>query len=1817
MEMKQNLYAQSNLAGHLKRCFPLKLWAFLPGILFLMSFGEPAEGGGFLTKIKAQLEQKIMVSISSAVPVAGADFGVNPPPNCEGFVSAGGRKYWLAVPINSLGGAPAIHVNVVGVAGTTGTISIKDNSFAAINFTIPANGFYEVDLPSSAVHVSGNQVTLDKGVLITADNDVNVYVISEKLYTTDGYLGIPVAGLGTEYYVITYNGLGATAESQATIVASKDNTNITVTRPNGQVHTATLSEGQVYVIQDPSTGDLSGTHVTSDRPVAVWGSVNCANVPTGTGTCDHIVEQMLPVSDWDVEYIVPPIPSDGQMLRVMAGEDGTEIFRNGVSVGTYNKGQFWTSAGIVMPTAVEHFTTNGKKIQVAQYATGNQINGPGNPGYDPAFGLVPSRAIWLKKHIFKSQPNFTNNLLMVTRTASTSNVTVNGAAISPAPTWTAIAGTDLSWTSTALAAGAVYTVENTDEIGLTVFGGKVDESYMLPGNMSLGDLDKDGIRNISDCDADGDGIYNSVEVANALPGTNGDSDGDGIVDELDLDSDNDGIPDNIEAQTTAGYIAPGPNVYSNGLNQAYDENTGLIPVDTDSDLIPDYLDSDSDMAGTSDLIESEVTLDNMDSDGDGLDDAVDTDDVNFGPVNAGITDVLNQYPNNGTEVHWRILGNMSPEISNGGGAPADTIVALENGTAVTDYNATDPDGETENGGGLVWSINGGADAALFAINVNTGTLTFINAPVAANPQDANGDNYYEVIIKVKDGSGEIDLQNLSVNVLPNAAPVITSPAAASMMENETIALDVEATDDFDAEGNGLAYSLTGNGADDALLDIDPNTGVLSFKNAPNFEMPEDSNQDNQYMVEVQVCDTGNACSTQAVAITVTDNENEPCVTVGAEIGTLDKLHLIPPFYARNGLDGNSVNTQYLWLSTPEATPFDVTIQNANGFNGNGGITQTVTISKSNPVRVTLSAAPYGSSGYGALGIVNDAGLNTANATDGLILTASKRFYATVRHSSTAQGLSLSAKGQTALGKRFRSGHLADNGQSASLRAHFISIMATEDNTTVNFNDISPTVTFVGGTNPTSVTLQKYESYVVGVKMDEYNNNLNPNDLNGTLLTSDKPIVVNTGSWLAGNGGTGQDIGADQILPTPYLGTQFIVNEGGGGSNAATLEVPIVVADSDNTEIYLKGASTPVATINAGEYYIISGNEYPASGSMFFRTSKPAYVYQSTSSNNNTGPGMNFVAAIIPGLETQELLLPDADELGSATISLVAPVGATVTVDGTVLTGGASVGGTADFVLYKVTGKTGHVDITATEPYFVSMVTVSGDRGSAGFFVGFPNSFAVRDATTTAPDTPTDIDVLSNDVKSVYDFTVDQICMQPSNGTATINPDGTIKYTPNAGFTGVDTFTYNINDPVSGINDMTYVYVSIDTDGDGVGDVVDADIDNDGILNVDETGDTDGDGVDDQYDLDSDNDGIFDVVEAGHGGTDADQDGRLDDFAGANGIVDAIETVAESGTLNYTILTSDSDALPDFKDLDSDNDGLPDWVEGQPTLTAVTLSGTVDANGVDTNLPNGITPVNTDGLADGPDYRDTDSDEDGVSDTDEAQLTLSGTVGNNGLDDALETQDDYTDPNGTLDDPTTLPDLDNDKLLSGDVDYRDDTQDLGVRLACVDYLADTITLKNFGTDTFDISGYFLCTGATTYTQINSLTASGSLQVPPGGTVTLSGFALPDTADLALYFNNQDFANANFIADFTQWGSGGNGRESVAAQRGIWTAGDFMSDLPVYKYIGDGAQNGLPYWDGDDDGDGFTEPNDPDDTDPCVPSNAAGPCCESAPPVITKE
>ena len=75
--------------------------------------------------------------------------------------------------------------------------------------------------------------------------------------------------------------------------------------------------------------------------------------------------------------------------------------------------------------------------------------------------------------------------------------------------------------------------------------------------------------------------------------------------------------------------------------------------------------------------------------------------------------------------------------------------------------------------------------------------------------------------------------------------------------------------------------------------------------------------------------------------------------------------------------------------------------------------------------------------------------------------------------------------------------------------------------------------------------------------------------------------------------------------------------------------------------------------------------------------------------------------------------------------------------------------------------------------------------------------AVADAAGTFSGTPVTINVLANDTDADHDvLTVTSISL-PHNGVAVLNADGTVTYSPAAGFAGTDTFTYSIGDGLGG------------------------------------------------------------------------------------------------------------------------------------------------------------------------------------------------------------------------------------------------------------------------------------------------------------------------------------------------------------------------------------------------------------------------------------
>lgn len=89
-----------------------------------------------------------------------------------------------------------------------------------------------------------------------------------------------------------------------------------------------------------------------------------------------------------------------------------------------------------------------------------------------------------------------------------------------------------------------------------------------------------------------------------------------------------------------------------------------------------------------------------------------------------------------------------------------SVTVAENETTVpAGLSASDPDSSD-----LTYAISGGADAALFQIDPETGALSFITAPDHENPGDAGGDNIYDVTVSVTDGEGASDSAEIAVTV---------------------------------------------------------------------------------------------------------------------------------------------------------------------------------------------------------------------------------------------------------------------------------------------------------------------------------------------------------------------------------------------------------------------------------------------------------------------------------------------------------------------------------------------------------------------------------------------------------------------------------------------------------------------------------------------------------------------------------------------------------------------------------------------------------------------------------------------------------------------------------------------------------------------------------------------------------------------------------------------------------------------------------------------------------------------------------------------
>ncbi len=277
--------------------------------------------------------------------------------------------------------------------------------------------------------------------------------------------------------------------------------------------------------------------------------------------------------------------------------------------------------------------------------------------------------------------------------------------------------------------------------------------------------------------------------------------------------------------------------------------------------------------------------------------------------------------------------NEAPQITT-----ATTAVVAENSTAVLTLVATDEDASDTQ----TWSVDATDDGGLFEVTQG-GALSFQTAPDFENKQDADADNVYEVTVRVTDAGGLSDPHTLAVTVTNiNEAPQITTATTAAVAENSTAVLTLIATD-VDASTT-FTWSVENTG-DGGKFDIS-STGALTFKNAPNFEMPTDvgdTAMNNTYVVTVNVRDDGipnnrgsinQLDDTVSVVVSVQDVNEAPVVSghvmpefaeiefdvLGADLNAAD---YVVGTYTYEDEDRNPADTITWGLGGTDAAHFDI------------------------------------------------------------------------------------------------------------------------------------------------------------------------------------------------------------------------------------------------------------------------------------------------------------------------------------------------------------------------------------------------------------------------------------------------------------------------------------------------------------------------------------------------------------------------------------------------------------------------------------------------------------------------------------------------------------------------------------------------------------------------------------------------------------------------------------------------------------------------------------------------------------------------------
>jgi len=275
--------------------------------------------------------------------------------------------------------------------------------------------------------------------------------------------------------------------------------------------------------------------------------------------------------------------------------------------------------------------------------------------------------------------------------------------------------------------------------------------------------------------------------------------------------------------------------------------------------------------------------------------------------------------NIGFRLAYKQIPNQPPTDLN----TTSPLIVAENlpiGSAIGEFNATDQDANST----LTYHFVSGDNNNTFFTLEQNGTLK--TATVFDFESNAST---YLIQISVKDEYNATLEGNFTISLTnQNEPPIIESIHGANMLgslqktisivENTNFAFDINASD---PDGDNLIYEKTG-GVDQNIFTLNIITGIFSFASQPDYESPQDADQNNTYEVWFRAKDGNNLYDEKRLTIEVTDVfENAP--PSFQSDGNLTVSENTTFVYEFNATDPDGDVLTYSILHGPDASLFDL------------------------------------------------------------------------------------------------------------------------------------------------------------------------------------------------------------------------------------------------------------------------------------------------------------------------------------------------------------------------------------------------------------------------------------------------------------------------------------------------------------------------------------------------------------------------------------------------------------------------------------------------------------------------------------------------------------------------------------------------------------------------------------------------------------------------------------------------------------------------------------------------------------------------------